>query len=71
MSRTYIHLDEALVREGLKITGLRSKKALVEFALRELVKNADKTAILALEGRYRWESDLAESRKPRFAPSRN
>ncbi len=53
MSRTNIVLDDTLVSKGLQITGLRTKKDLVDFALRELVRKEDQKSILSLEGRFR------------------
>ena len=66
MGRTNIVLDDTLVSKGLKITGLRTKKDLVDLALRELVRKEDQKSILSLEGRFRWEGDLNENRKNRF-----
>ncbi|MEQ9823296.1 MAG: type II toxin-antitoxin system VapB family antitoxin [Puniceicoccaceae bacterium] len=66
MSRTNIVLDDTLVSKGLKITGLRTKKDLVDLALRELVRKEDQKSILSLEGRFRWQGDLNENRKNRF-----
>ncbi len=67
MSRTNINLDDKLVSKGLKITGLRTKRELVDLALRELVRKEDQKSILALEGKFSWEGDLDEIRKGRFA----
>lgn len=67
MSRTNIHLDDELVSKGLKITGLRSKRELVDLALRELVRKEDQKSILALEGTFRWEGDLDKLREGRFS----
>ncbi|MCB1124840.1 MAG: type II toxin-antitoxin system VapB family antitoxin [Verrucomicrobiae bacterium] len=66
MSRTNIHLDDALVKKGLKATGLRTKRELVDLALRELVRKENQKSILALEGTMQWEGDLDEIRKSRF-----
>ena len=38
MKRTNIVLNQKLVREGLKSTGLKTRRALVEHALQELVR---------------------------------
>jgi Arc/MetJ family transcription regulator len=35
--RTNIVLDDKLVKKGMNYTGIRTKKDLVEFALRELI----------------------------------
>ncbi len=67
MGRTNINLDDKLVSKGMKLTGLRTKRELVDLALRELVRKEDQKSILALEGKYRWEGDLDEIRQGRFA----
>lgn len=66
MSRTNILLDDNLVRKGMKVTGLKTKKALVDLALRELIRKEDQKSMLALEGKIRWEGNLDELRKGRF-----
>lgn len=66
MGRTNIHLDETLVNRGLKATGLRTKRELVDLALRELVRKEDQKSILSLEGKIRWEGNLDDLRKGRF-----
>jgi Arc/MetJ family transcription regulator len=64
--RTNIVLDEKLVKEGLKLTGARTKKDLVNLALRELVMKRKRKRILKLEGRIRWEGSLDEMRRSRL-----
>ena len=66
MSRTNINLDDKLVSKGLKMTGLRTKRELVDLALRELVRKEDQKSILSLEGTMHWEGDLEELRTGRF-----
>lgn len=65
MARTNIDIDEKLVKEGLKVTQLRTKKELVNYALEELVKRARRKRILELEGKVRWEGDLRQMRASR------
>jgi Arc/MetJ family transcription regulator len=65
MSRTNIELDDALVKEGLKVTRMRTKKDLVNYALEELVKKARRKRILKLEGKVLWEGDLRRMRTGR------
>lgn len=64
--RTNIDLDDSLVSEGLQITGLKTKKALVDHALRELVRKRDQKKILALRGKIRLQGDIRETRRNRF-----
>ena len=68
VKRTNIVLDEALVREGLKATGLKTRRALVDQALRDLVRRERQMGILALEGKIRWVGDLNKMRRARRFP---
>lgn len=65
MKRTNIEIDEHLIDEGLKATGLGSMKALVDRALRELVRRERQKRLLELRGKVRWEGDLAALRRAR------
>lgn len=64
--RTNIELDDSLVSKGLQITGLRTKKDLVDHALRELVRNRDQRKILALRGKIHLQGEISETRRHRF-----
>ena len=66
MKRTNIVLDESLVRQGLKVTGLKTRRALVQHALEELVRREKQTDLLALEGQVSWMGNLAELRRRRL-----
>lgn len=48
--KTNIDLDEELVKQGFALTGLRTKKELVNFALAELVKRNTQKDLLELAG---------------------
>jgi Arc/MetJ family transcription regulator len=67
MKRTNIVLDETLVRQGLKATGLKTRRALVHHALEELVRREKQMGLLALEGKIKWTGDLNKMRRSRFA----
>ena len=64
--RTNIDLDEQLVAQGLEVSGLRTKKDLVNTALREFVRRNDQRKILELRGKIQWEGDLNLMRQNRF-----
>lgn len=70
MHRTNVELDEKLVKEGMKLFHKKTKKELVDFALREVIRREKAKGILALEGKVDWEGDLREMRKGRFADTR-
>jgi Arc/MetJ family transcription regulator len=65
MGRTNIELDERLVAEGLKLTRSKTKRELVDLALRELVAKKRRKRLLELEGKVGWRGDLARLRKSR------
>lgn len=67
MHRTNIELDEKLVKEGMRLFHKKTKKELINFALREVIRREKVKGILALEGKVVWEGDLREMRKGRFA----
>lgn len=66
--KTNIDLDEQLVKQGFAITGLRTKKELVNFALAELVKRNTQKDLLELAGEIEFvEGFSTESvRKNRY-----
>ena len=55
MHSTNIELDEKLVKEGMKLFHKKTKKELVNFALREVIRREKAKGILELEGKIRWE----------------
>lgn len=63
--RTNIVLDENLVEAGLKATGLKTQKDLIDFALRDLLRRESQKKILELKGKVQWEGNLSEMRKGR------
>ena len=63
MSRTNIDLDDQLVADAMKATGARSKRAVVEEGLRQILKRQElRKALLSVEGRG-WEGDLDKMRR--------
>lgn len=65
MKRTNIVLDEKLVAEGMKQTGITTQRELVDHALRRLVRNGRQKNILRHVGKVKWEGDLNEMRAMR------
>ena len=64
--RTRVVVDGDLLDEALRVTGLSSKKAVVEEALRLLIELRSQEEVKALRGRLRWEGDLDRMREGRF-----
>ena len=63
--RTNIVLDSKLVEAGLKATGLKTRRQLVDFALRELLRHKQQKKLLSLKGKVTWEGDLEAMRNAR------
>lgn len=63
--RTNIEIEDRLMRDALRLTGVRTKREAVDLALRELVARHRQLGILKLRGRVSWEGDLEESRRGR------
>ena len=63
--RTNVVLDEELVEAGLEITGLKSRRALIDYALRELLRRESQRKIFEHKGKVHWEGDLSSMRQRR------
>jgi Arc/MetJ family transcription regulator len=68
MRRTNIVLDEKLVEKGKKATGLKTSKAVVDFALKELIRHSHQRRILGLFGSIEWDGNLSQMRSMRGIP---
>lgn len=60
--RTNIVIDDKLMADALKATGLDTKKEAVEEGLKLLVRQNKQQAIRKLRGKLKWEGDLDEMR---------
>jgi Arc/MetJ family transcription regulator len=63
--RTNIIIDDKLMDDALKATGLTTKKEAVELGLKTLIRLKKQEKIRKFKGRLRWEGDLSEMRKTR------
>lgn len=61
--RTNINIDDTLMARALKLSGLPTKKAVVEEALRLLIQLRDQASILELFGKIPLDIDLDASRR--------
>ncbi len=64
--RTNIVIDNGLMRQAMKATGLPTKKAVVEEGLRMLIKVKGQEGIRRLRGKVEWEGDLSAMREGRI-----
>ena len=64
--RTNVVIDDELMAEALESTGLSTKKAVIEEALRTLVRLRKQEQVRSLRGKLQWEGDLNTLREGRF-----
>lgn len=60
--RTNIVIDDQLMAEALKASGLQTKKEVVEQGLRLLVRLGQQQELRKLRGKVAWEGDLDRMR---------
>ncbi|MDE0116724.1 MAG: type II toxin-antitoxin system VapB family antitoxin [bacterium] len=60
--RTNIEIDDKLMDEARRASGLRTKRATVEEALKLLVQTKKQADIRRLRGKLQWEGSLDEMR---------
>jgi Arc/MetJ family transcription regulator len=68
--RTNIEIDDRLMRDALRVSGGKTKRAVVEAALRLLVQTKAQASIRGLRGQVDWDGDLEVNRLDRLSPSR-
>lgn len=65
--RTNIDIDDELMRQAMRSSGARTKRAAVEEGLRLLIRTRSQGSLRRLRGKVRWEGDLEQSRIGRVA----
>ena len=60
--RTNIAIDDHLMQEALRLSGLNTKKAVVDQALKLYVQMLHQQALRQLRGKLTWDGDLEASR---------
>ncbi len=60
--RTNIVIDDNLMAEALKATGLQTKKEVVEEGLLTLIRLKKQEDIRSLRGKLKWTGDLEDMR---------
>jgi len=56
--RTNIVLDDNLINEAIKLTGIHTRRELVNLALKELVQNRKKKDLFKLAGQLEFRDDF-------------
>ena len=60
--RTNIEIDDELMAQAMSLTGLRTKRAVVDAALRALIDRTARQQLREAFGKYPWEGDLDQMR---------
>jgi Arc/MetJ family transcription regulator len=63
--RTNIVIDDKLMREALRATGLKTKREAVELGLRTLLRLNRQMEIRRFRGKLDWQGDLDAMRSDR------
>jgi Arc/MetJ family transcription regulator len=63
--RTNIVIDDKLMRDTLRATGLKTKREAVEEGLRTLLRLSKQAELRQLRGKLHWEGDLQAMRRDR------
>ncbi|HMR30286.1 MAG TPA: type II toxin-antitoxin system VapB family antitoxin [Geminicoccaceae bacterium] len=61
--RTNIEIDDQLMADALRLSGQPTKRAVVEEALKLLVRLKNQGRIRELRGKVQWEGDLDAMRR--------
>lgn len=61
--RTNIVIDDKLMADTLRVTGLKTKREAVELGLKTLLRLRQQSEIKKLRGKINWEGDLAAMRR--------
>ncbi len=63
--RTNIEIDDKLMKDALKATGVKTKREAVELGLKTLVRLRAQETARELKGKITWEGDLNAMRTDR------
>lgn len=66
MSRTNINIDDKILNKAMNLTKKKTKTAVVNYALEDLVRREEAKGILHLIGKIRWNGNLNELRRNRI-----
>ena len=60
--RTNIEIDDELMNEAMRVSGLKTKKATVEAGLKLMISLKNQEKIKQLKGKLKWEGNLEKMR---------
>ena len=62
MKRTNIVVDDKIIKEISKMTGIKSIRGVVDHVLREYLRREKQLDVLKLQGKVKWTGNLDEMR---------
>ncbi len=65
MTRTNVVLDDSLIEQCQSLTGIRTRRSVIDYALRELLRHGNQKKVLELKGKVSWDGDLSSWRTAR------
>jgi len=65
MGRTNVVLNDDLVTKAKNLTGIKTIRQLIDYALQELVRHKRQKEFLKLQGKIDWQGDLEKLRESR------
>ncbi len=60
--RTNVEIDDKTIKDALRATGLKTKREVVDFALKQVVRLSRQAEMKKLRGKFQWEGDLEKMR---------
>lgn len=66
--RTNIEIDDKLMAEAMKATGLKTKKAVVEEGLRHIIRKSEQLKVFEKLRGIGWDGDLDAWRQSKARP---
>jgi Arc/MetJ family transcription regulator len=64
--RIHIVLDKDLIERAQQLTGIKTKREVVQEALRTLILSHEQAEIRQLRGKLKWQGNLDEQRQTRI-----
>ncbi len=61
--RTNVEIDDTLIKQAMELTDSKTKKQVVDLALRELINQRKRRSILQYRGKMKWKGDLNKMRE--------
>jgi Arc/MetJ family transcription regulator len=64
--RTNIVLDDKLIERAQQLSGIKTKREVVQEALRTFIQLREQSEVRSLRGKLKWEGDLNDQRQSRL-----